>query len=302
MTARRRLAERIGGYQLATTTAVGDASTVTSTDLSGGLDNNAWRGAWVLPTGGAQAGVLRRVGDEALSTSTGALGVTVAWPAAPGAAVEVELHRTLPPVTRDGVMGLRECLNAALAECWTFDRLALTGVNGQALYDLSTAYEWLDAEAINDLYGPPVDASVVAMPHPGWRPIQDANSLQLGVSPTLATGATANVEVFRPLDTYIRVGGVWGESTVGLQADADEHLMAPDALVQVALVHAYEALGTIGQAGERSYWLDRARQQRRAVNGWKRSALPRPTRALQHSVWGGRMVFDAKDFSTWPVG
>lgn len=305
--ARRRLAETIGGYTLVTTDSPApDAMSIIASDLAGGLDSDMYRQAWLFPT---QTGIdpttsvfkTRRAGNQALNTATGQLAVTVAWPLAIPSGVDVEINTWLPPVRHDKLAGLRSCLNAALAEMWTYTRLALTGVNGQPSYDLSTANDWLEADAINELYGPALDPTLNPQPWPGWGQIQNADSVKIGVSPTFSTGDAATVGVFRPGDTWIKVGGVWQAVEFGLTNDTDEHLFNPEILVFVALAHAYHALGTQGEASERGQYLALEQQQRGKVNRWKMHGLTRQNRSLQHGLPNSYGGGDPKDFGSWPA-
>jgi hypothetical protein len=305
VTQRRLLAERLGGYTLVRTDGTpSDASSIVASDLAGGLDPDAYRQAWVYPTqtGPADPALsayrLRRVGTQSLNTSTGSLAVTVAWPSTIPAGVDVEIHTLLPPVRHDKFPGLRGCLNAALAELWTYARLPMPGVNGQASYDLSTANDWLDPGAVNELYGPPLDPTLNAAPWPGYAVIQNAESVRLGVSPTFGTGDAATVGVFRPGDTWIRTAGVWGSASYGLQDDSDESLFQPEVLAMVALTHAYHALSTQGEASERTYYANLEQRQRARVNRWKLIGLSRSDHGISHGLPAGA-TFDPKDFSTW---
>jgi len=303
---RRLLAERLGGFTVATTTSnAPDGLSLISTDLAGGLDPDSYRGAWVYPTQtgsvdpSASAFVLRRVGNSALNVSTGSLAVTVAFPTLLASGVDVELHTLLPPTRHDKLPGLRNCLNSALAELWTYARLTMTGINGAASYDLSTTNEWLEADAINDLYGPALDPTLNPQPWPAWGPIQNSDSLKLGVSPTFGTGDAATVGVFRPGDTWIKSAGVWGSASFGLVNDTDEQLFNPEVIVMAALVHAYHALSTQGESEERKYYAGLEQSQRAKVGRWKLANLPRMDRSMSHALPGGWGGSDPKDFSSW---
>lgn len=302
---RRRLAEGLGGYSLVTTDGTpADGLSIIASDLAGGLDVDYYRQAWVFPT---QTGVdpatsafkLRRAGQQALNTATGQLNVTAAFPAVVPSGVDVEIHKLLPPLRHDGMQGLRGCLNSALAELWTYARLTIAGVNGQPAYDLSTANDWLDPGAINELYGPPLASTLNPQAWPGYETIQNSESIQVGVSPTFSTGDAATVGVFRPADTWIKSGGVWGSSTSGLVNDTDEQLFNPDILVYVALVHAYHALSTQGEASERGYYRQLEMDQRRKVNVWKFVGLNRSSHAMSHGLPSSYGSGDPKDFSAW---
>lgn len=306
---RRLLAERIGGYTLVTTDGTPtDTASIIASDLAGGLDPDSYRQAWVFPTQtavspGSSAFKLRRVGNQALNTGTGQLTVTAAFPAIIPSGVDVEIHTILPPTRHDKLPGLLGCINNALAELWTYTRLAVTGVNGAPSYDVSTGNDWLEAGAISELYGPPLASTLNPQAWPGWDPIQNADSVKLGVSPTFNTGDAATMGVFRPADTWIKTAGTWGPQSFGLVNDTDEQLFNPQIVVYVALVHAYHALSTQGEASERAYYLKLEQEQRARVNRWKMHGLTRSTHSMNHglpsSYGGGGFGFDGKDFSTW---
>jgi hypothetical protein len=259
--------DELQGIQVVTTTtqAAGPTSLI-STDLLGGLDSNAYRSAWVMPTeagvsSGASAGVVRRTGEKALNTATGELALTTPFPATLPVGVKVEISTALPPVSRDRMRGLRECLNAALAELWMPVRLSLVGVNGSPSYDLAAYADWLAPDAIFEVYGPALDATLNPAPWPGFDSMQNANTLNLQVAPTFGAGAAIQVGAYRPGDTWIRAGSVWGESTTGLVADTDEQVFQPNFLVQIALQHAYAALAATGEQAERARWQSLADRQ-----------------------------------------
>lgn len=303
---RRMLAQsgRLQSLTLVTTTSNGpaDGKGIISDQLGGTLDTDAYRGQWVMPTqtgadAGASAGAIRRIANQGLNTLSGALTPIVAWPAMVPAGVDVELHRLLPPVGREGYRGLRECLNLALQECWFPQRLPLVGVNGQADYSLSTYAEWLDPQAIMAFRDPASSADLWPTLHPGWTVYRDAQNLTLQVAPTLAAQAGYSLEATRPGDTYIAVGGVWGDSTTGLVNDTDEQLFQPSFLVEIALVHAYEALASAGDKG--AEWADLAQKQRVRANWLKLTYLVHPNR--QQGVQGPVSYVDPKDFASWPV-
>ncbi len=265
------------------TTGITDGSKIICGELAGGLDSNRYLNAWVLPAEGPQAGVLRRVANQGLNTSTGQLTPTVPWPGALALNTEIELHAKLPPVRHDGKVGLRECINAALRECWVPDRLALVGVNGQPAYDPFTANDWADAEAVFEVYGPVLDPTTNPVPWPGWDVQHDADLTKLGVAPTFAGGAAAQVGLTRTADSLVKRGVVWTTVTDGLQADTDETLLQPELVVAVALIYVYQALAS-GDDADRAYWSELAQRQRRTVNGMKRARLWHPSKRPSHGV------------------
>lgn len=300
---RRLLLRKLKSLTICTTTTqAADGTSVISTDLAGGLDTNAYRQCWTMPTAtgagapGASANVVRRVGEQALNTATGQLALTVALPSTLPTGVDVELTSLIPPVSHDRETGVRECINDALAELWFLQRLPITGVAGQPSYDLASYADWLDPAAVVELYGPALDPTLNPTPWPGFAPVQSADSETLQVAPPFQTGDAALLEVTRPGDTWIQVGGTWQLSTSGLQNDSDQCLFQPNLVVQVALCHVYEALSGGGDRAE--YWAQKAAQQRMAVNMFKLWNVPHPARRATHPL-GAYTQADPKDWSTW---
>lgn len=301
---RRKLLRKVQSLAIASTTsAAADGSSIISADLAGGLDTNAYRQCWVMPTTTGSGdpttsgGVIRRVGDQALNTSSGQLGLTMALPSILPTGVDVEISSLLPPISHDRMTGVRECINDALAELWFLQRLALTGVNNAPSYDLGAYADWIDPAAVMELYGPALDPTTNPLPWPGYASVQNADSESLQVAPPFAAGDAIQLEVTRPGDTWIKVGGVWSASSSGLVNDSDECLFQPDLVVIVALFHVYEALSSAGDRAE--YWAKKADQQRTAVNMLKLWHLPHPARRATHPL-GAYTAPDPKEgFPFW---
>jgi hypothetical protein len=302
----RLLADRINSLTLATTDATAsDTKSLVSSGLSLAInDQNRYRGHWVYVYNGAQGGQTRRVGDNALSTTNGRLAIGPTAFAAPiGSGVTVELHQKLPPRTGlDGMTGLLDCLNHALREVWVLDRLTVAAVSNQPGYDLGGLFnglaDWLDPDAIIEFYGPQVASALNVVPWGGWNAIQDAENIQLQVSPGLTSGQSTTLEITRPGNTYMRLSGVWTDNQDGFSHDSDESLFRPDRLVDVALVYAYRALAFGSSGTEKAMWDAQAMQQRRTVNYWKRTSLPHPSgRSMaQRSLYaGGSSIYSYGD-------
>lgn len=281
-----------------TVTQAADASTVRSPDLQGGLDPNLYRQDWVMPASGLNAGLIRRPGTNSLDPTQGTLNVTVAWPNIMEKGAVVEIHDLLPPVGRDKMTGLKDCINMALSECWFPQRLPIVGVAGQPTYDISSYSDWLSPQLVEEVYGPAADPTLLPPAWTGFNARWNAEVLDLDVAPAFNTGDAINVEVMRPANTYIKVGGAWTTSTVGLQNDDDECLLQPELIVEVALAHAFSALAQ-GTAEARGYWGNQAQAQRRKANLLKRMNLPHPTHRLQHGGGARVSARDFKDFMSW---
>lgn len=294
---RRLLAGALHSLTVVTTTstsaAVVPGSSLVATRLANAVSSNRYKHAWVFPVDGAQATVLRRVRvEDALNLTTGELQVAPPFAAQIATAVTIEIHRLLPPEDDDGWKGWRTCINDALRECWTTDRLAVTGVNGQPSYSLAAYEEWLDPQAVLELRNQALDSTLNPFPAGHFDAVRDADNLSLQIMPTLMTGAAASVEVFRPADTWIKTGGVWGASTTGLVNETDETLLNPDLVVSVALAHAYAALAS-GPDGSRYDAL--ASKQRLKANIAKHVGLDHRQRRLRSNQVTGWGAVDLKE-------
>jgi hypothetical protein len=297
---RRLVAQALHSLTVVTTTAPGNAAgtSIIGTRLANAITANRYKHAWVMPVTGTQATVMRRVrSEDALNLTTGELMVAPAFPGQVASGVDVELHRLLPPDDDDGWTGLRSLINQALGECWVTQRLPMTGVNGQASYSLAAYEEWLDPDAVLEVRRAALDGTLNSFAAGQFVAVGDVDALSVQIAPTLPTGNAATVEVFRPTDTWIRVGGVWGPSTVGLVNDSDECLLTPDLVVAVTLANAYESLAT-GPEGARYDAL--ATKARTAANVAKLMQLSHKQRQLGSELttgygWHG----DGKE---WPLG
>jgi len=145
-----------------------------------------------------------------------------------------------------------------------------------------------------EFYGPQVATMLNVLPWAGFNAIQDAESIQLQVSPGLTTGQNTTLEVTRPGNTYMKIAGVWTDNQDGFVNDTDECLFRPDRIAEVALVYAYSALALNSSGAEKATWQGMADTQRRKVNIWKMKQLPHPS---------GRMgVQRPTSAGYWPYG
>jgi hypothetical protein len=272
---RRMLGRRLGSLQVTTTTADGldDGTSLVAAGLANGVDANRYYEWWVMPTDGVSAGLVRQAGKGALNPTTGQLNIQPGFLARIYQGTEVELHKLLPPDESVGtVIGLRECLNLALAECWVPDRSTISWTGGYS-YDLAQLGDWLDPAAVNEVYAQ-AGVGFPLEPYGGFNVVGDAASRTLELV-GMATGTQPVIEFTRPADSLIKVGGIWTDGQQGLQNDDDECLLQPTFLVTVALAHAYDALanGTTGKAHDD--FQRKADDSRRQANIVKRNLLAR---------------------------
>ena len=292
---RRTLARKMGSLQVVTTTADGgiDGDSIVSSNLATQIDDNRYRSWWIMPTDGVSAGQIRVIGEKALNPTSGLLSFQPPMLSQIVRGTQVEMHKLLPPTDSVGaVMGLREALNLALAECWVPDRLSIS-TTGSVTYDLEALGDWLDPAAIYELYGPAING-IPLQPFGGYVARGDAEQVDIDVI-GLAAGTSATVELTRPGDTYIKIGGTWTDGQLGLTNDDDECLFQPAFITEVAKVYCYEALAnsTTGAAPQARYQ-KLAEEQRRTVNIMK-------WRMLQHlpeRSHGGYSI-DSQDWMGW---
>jgi hypothetical protein len=293
---RRILARALHSLTLVTTTLAGrsDGTSVIAPRLATAVDANRHFHTWVLPVNGLSGGEISRVRDEnALNLTSGELMVAPAFSEQIASGVDVEVHRLLPPDDDDGWTGLRTCVNDALRECWTPARLSITGVEGQPSYSLAAYEDWLDTDAVLELRRQALDSTLNAFATGSFDTVRSADSLTLQVSPTLPGADASTLEVFRPADTWIKVGGVWATSTTGLVNDSDEMLLNPDLVVTVALAHAYAALAS-GPEGSRYDSL--AQKARLKANIAKEMQLDHRQRRVGTGLYSSYGAVDPKSF------
>lgn len=287
---RRMLGRRLqGSLHVITTTAdglVSGNSIVSSSGLANQLDANRYRQWWVMPADGVSAGQVRHVGEQGLNPTTGELTVQPAFLAQIVRGTQVELSRLLPPTEMDGFLGLKECLNLALSECWALDRVQLSGLDNTVTYTLDFG-DWMDPQAVSEFYGPNRGTSWLEAPWGGWDARRDGSSILLDTAPGFGASDVMSVQITRPADTMIKRGGVWLDNQQGFVDDADECLLQPEFVIQVALAHAYDALAgtTTGAAANR--WALKAQDQRMIANKAKWVGLPHPPERADHRAIAG---------------
>jgi hypothetical protein len=290
---RRMLGRRLGSLQVITTTADGDAAgaTIISNRLANQIDANRHRGWWAMATDGVSAGQVRMIGNSALNPTSGQLTVSPPMLSQIVQGTEVELHKLLPPDESTGtVIGLRECLNLALAECWVPDRSAITW-GSAAAFDLSSLGDWFDPMALAEVYGVGISGFPV-QPYGPYNLYGDAAARNLELL-GVASGSAITVEYTRPADTLIKVAGAWTDGQQGFQNDDDECLLQPIFLTTIALAHAYQALANAATGKPQADYQRLADDSRRQANISKRGLLAR----LSERPHGAASVGD--DWMSW---
>lgn len=253
-TARAALGREIGGFGTFVAETGSDQDTIVCTTAFSNTDLPttalAYRWAFV-PTSVVPR--QRQITGTGLIGSSGTIALSGLMGTAIANGTIFELHTMLPAVQTDGnfsqatAPGLHECLNWALRHLLTPQHdYAITLVNGQRDYDLPV---WLDrperliaVRQPNALGNDYVDADRAGHPYE-IRESSDGPVLHFDAPYRFTSGSYAlRLQVLRPADTWIKVSGVWADSTTGLVDEDDEAGPPVNDIVTVALVLAYEAI------------------------------------------------------------
>lgn len=269
------LAAALGGLTLETTTALGaDASTITSSAL---IDNDTqpdetskYRGEYALFFTGTLAGEQSRVKRNGFTASGGTLSVTRPFSAPTPNAAEFGLSPKLPWFRMDRAAGLRDCINAALKVTHHPQRVEVAAISAQENYALVT-WPWLtDEDQIGQLFDPNTTATLnpaTRLPSARIRFDADVSRLEIPAGAGYTTGDTFQVEAQVPNFNFLKTGGAWQFSSVGLQALDDETLGDAVLIVECALVYAYRELARITdpREGKAEYTAQAIDQEQRAI-------------------------------------
>lgn len=252
-TARRKLGQELGPYGVFTASG-GSTTTLHSNALfqSSELPADFQAYVWAYVPTSAQPR-LRRIKRDGLDAAAGILTVDGIFGTPVSAGMVFELSSKLPPA-REPVanigeatwLGLNEAANLALRHILVpDDALELALVTNQRDYSLST-WSWLDREdrLVDVRQLDALGTTYVPTPHT-WEFREGArgSTLRLLQPFRFSSGAySVKLDVLRPADTLIKVGGTWGDSTVGLVNESDEAGADLNQIIPVALAFCYRAL------------------------------------------------------------
>lgn len=253
-TYRRLLGRRLArAYAVYTTTALpttADRRRLVQIDrlIEGAAPTSAWSGRHLYVATGTQAGHQTSVLPETFVGSLGmlAVGRRFAQPLAAGS--EVELSGSLPARQYGDWPCLNDCINEALGSLPIHLVVAVQAVSGQARYPLSALpRQFRRPDALEVLYPTPSlsEESVVharRVRRTSWSIVYDGEAPYLDLVHGFGTGQTFSVVMRRPASTWIKSGGAWGASSVGLTDDTDEAVYDAETVVNVALPIAIERL------------------------------------------------------------
>lgn len=253
-TARQKLALETGPSGVFTATA-GSTTTATCTAAfqSTELPASALAYAWVFVPGISTTNRQRRVKADGLNASTGVITLDGALGGAIANGTVIEITTVLPSV-RDAsasngaawIPGLHECLNRGLDRLLvTQSDYALALTNGQYDYPLPAFLNNRPERLLRVLQLNATGTGYVDAAERGhaWEVREGANGSVLHfVNPYRFSGSFSNrLVVRRPASGFIRVGGTWGDSTIGLVNESDECGVDLDELMVSAKVFTFLA-------------------------------------------------------------
>lgn len=290
--ARRSLAERLGGYRLITSGVQTDppsgsyvgvangadaARRIVSSDLtvldvagtSTPMQSDRWKhAAAYIPSipiqrqiaefGFNGARLASDVTDQSSLTTTyvGMLTLAEIMGSALAAGTAVEIHSTMPPLSREQGMGLHACINRALRAMAFRDRLSIATLSDTLRYDLS-AYPWIEND--RQLIGV-WDSESAANTEPS--PLRRGGEIRFDAHvPYLIVDAEPTSTMFyadfwRPVGSWVRVAGSWAASTAGLVNETDAVMVDQDHLTVSAYFYACQALARAWRGDPmQGYWL-----------------------------------------------
>lgn len=220
----------------------------------------------------------RRVTGGGLAATTGTLTVDAAFGAAVGNGTVFELSPRLPAVHESAASvgnapyaSLQGCLNEALKHLLVpDDQLSLALVTQQRDYSLA-AWPWLDRAArLVDVRALDALGTTYVPTHHQWEVREGGRGATLHFRQPFrfSSGSySLRLDVLRPADTLIRVGGSWGDSTVGLVSESDECAVEEKDLTIVALAFAYRALRDRSSGATKAWYAGLYEEQVRMARG-----------------------------------
>ncbi len=221
-------------------------------------------GYYLHISSGDLAGQERQVPGTGFANATGTFQVDRAFATVPASGVSVELSARLPATSIDGVRGVNYAINWALQRTWYPDRIALVPVTGQKFYSLQTWAHWFDRDIrVGRLWEAAKDALSNPMAHAGgaWlRYDGELPMLEIEI-PFQAIDTVFYLSVLRVGHTWIKSGGSWSETHIGLDQDDDEARVDPNLVTQMALVQCYRQLANASTGGDRQGWLSECTTQ-----------------------------------------
>jgi hypothetical protein len=296
---RRRLADAAGFNIITTTTgAATSADQVVVADFqSTELEPSFLGNTWEYQPSGPNAGEVRRVVYGGLQNGTGVVTLEHAHSVLTPNATPVEFYGKLPPVRREGRLGLNDIVNRTLAECWTIQKLQIPGVQDQRVYPLGAAYPWLQAEdQIVEVYylGQTSDPNASDQLMVNWRWVSGGDNPGLEIATTLNNGDVLKPQVFVPMSWWINTGMGFGlPISEGLKSETDQGILPIQGMETIGSAWVYQELAKWGLPEDQATFRQLRAQARAAANEWKRLTLEHPRRRREH--WPSVLTVRSRD-------
>lgn len=191
-----------------------------------------------------------------------------------------ESHRW-PVRDDDRRKGLHTAINEALTRLFVPDRLSVTGLGSTVNRYTLAAYPWItDEMQLVEAQGEETVSGLDAYPLSGGSMIRlDGDTPYLITGSGVAAGTVFTIDVMRPRSSWIKRGGTWGESTVGLQDDTDECTGSAGRIVTFAEWIICRHMENGDPAGPKGNWALRSARLADAMKPWLQKQYVRGSRS-----------------------
>lgn len=265
-----------------------------STELEPSFLGNTWE----YQPMGPNAGQVRRVKYQGLSTVDGTVTLERPHTNLTPAGTLVEFYGKLPPVRYEGRIGLNDLVNKVLQECWTVQKLSIPAVQDQRVYPLGQLAPWLMAEdqIIEVFYrGASDDPNADDQLMINWRWVSGGDNPGLEIAQTLSTGDVLRPLVYIPMSWWVNIGGAgFGLPSIeGLQNDFDQAVLPIRGMEIIGAAWVYQELSKWGLPDDQAVFRQQRAQARAAANQWKRLTLEHPQPRKYH--WPSVLTVRSRD-------
>ncbi len=184
-----------------------------------------------------------------------ALATTVA------AAETIEILGRFPALGYEEAPGLHWAINEALAVMHGPRKESIVG-DGTHRIDVSSSLPWAKRpEQLIRVFSPDANNGYGPQPMIGKAWLEpDGEKMWLHIPERVASGATFSAQFRRPYSTWIRTGGTWGASTVGLVNETDEALPEVDRVTAVAYWMLARRMARRGPKPQQDAWTKEAQE------------------------------------------
>ncbi len=175
--------------------------------------------------------------------------------------IDAEILGRFPALSYEETPGLHWAINEALQVMHRPRKETVTG-NGTKRIDVSSSFAWLKRPEqlirVFDVDPASGDEPQVMRGRSWLEP--DGEKMYLHIPEAVTSGATFTIQVQRPCSTWIRSGGTWATSTVGLVNETDEALPEVDRVTAVAYWQLCLRMARRGPKPQQADWEAEAKQ------------------------------------------